>query len=187
MIIEQTRNNWARVAERSQHSASVLWWEQVVAAGGIEFDGGVPGPVRVAQEFAGEHHDISVAAADGVFSLGWCGDHPACGHRNICFPADLAGDRRQEGRTPRNAGQIRDDESVADIEQVEAGGFEFSGKFDGFFESDTVADPVGDGEPGGEWQIFRPNRANGGAGFEEEPDTVFEAASVVVGAVIGEG
>ena len=98
------------------HCASVLEGKQVVTAGRFEFDCGVPGPVGVAEKFAGEHDDVGVSTDDGVFGLGWCGDHPACGHGYLSFPANSAGDWSQEGRSPRDAGQVGNDKSVADIE-----------------------------------------------------------------------
>ena len=168
------------------YCASVLEGKQIVAAGRFEFDGGVPGPVGVAEEFAGEHDYVGVSADDGVFGLGWCGDHPACGHGNFGFPADSAGNWCEEGWSPRDAGQVGDYETVADIEEVKAGGFEFASGFDGFFQRYSAADPIGNGEPCSKREVFWPDSSNGSAGFEEEADPVFEAAAVVVCAVIGE-
>jgi hypothetical protein len=152
-----------------------------------EFDRRVVGPVGIAEHFAGEEDHVGVAVADGLFGLLGIGDHPACGGGDAGFFADAPCQGDHESGSPGDLRDVGRDEALADIEEIEAGGFQALGEFDGFLDGDSAFEPVGDRESRRQGEALGPDLADGGEGFHEEADAIFEASAVLIRALIGEG
>ena len=115
------------------------------------------------------------------------GNHPAHGSWHARFSTDAACHRNHEPRPPRNLRDVRGDEPLAHVQQVEPSSFQLAHEFDGLLDGHAAFDPVRYRQSDGQRQAFRPDLADGGKRLQQKPNPIVEAAAVGVRSVVGQG
>ena len=100
------------------------------------------GPIRIAQEFAGDDDYVRLSGTDDVLSLNRRCDHSDCTGQNVGFPADLLGKRCLIPGTDRNL-CMHDIAARRTIDQVYSKFLELAGEFDRLLNIPAAIHPIG--------------------------------------------
>ena len=152
----------------------------------MEFLCGVQRPVGIAEKFACKQDEIGLAAAEDVVGLSRAGNHADGAGGEAGFAADALG---EGGLIAGADGNLRggDVAAAGDIEEMDSMCFEQACEIDGLVEIPAAGSPVCGGDADQERQVCGPDGADGVNDFEEEAGAVFEAAAVLICAVIADG
>ncbi len=153
--------------------------------------GGAERPVRIAQHFAGEEHDIRLPGTDNLVGLGRLGDHTHGASRNSSFAPDSFRERDLVAGADRDllAGIVA---SRGDVDEIDVLGAQQTGELHGFVHRKAAGvltvgvHPVGRGDPDPDRQVRREGGAHGADDLQREAGAVGQAATVLIGAPIGE-
>src|SRR5579872_3842921 len=162
-------------------------------------DGGMQRPVGIAEHFAREEDHVGSTFGDDGVGLMRIGDHADGRSWNGSFGPDTRREGNLEGRSDRDLG-MGDETSGGDVDEIDAARAEKAGESDGFVDGPAAwrplrrrsiaggagFNPIGSGDAHEERQMRRPRSANGIHNLKKEAGAVFEAATIVVGALIGE-
>ena len=133
---------------------------------------------------AADHHQIHLSCGHHLVGQLGIVDAPGGGDRQLAFAPNSLGDRGQEGRSPGDL-RLCNGEAHADAEQIQTAGAKLPGELDGLLERLGIpAIILDDPEAGGEWQVFRPDIADGGEGFSQKTAATGIVATVGVGALV---
>src|SRR6185312_7166621 len=145
----------------------------------------VPAPTRVEQEGPSMRCAVSFTSGNDVFGLLRLGDHadrpgldaglffdPGCERHVIA---------RRHGDLLRRRVAAR-----ADIDEIAAQGLELPRGFDRVLDGETALQPIGGAEANAKRLLARHELAYGVEHFQREAAALFHAATVLVGAAVGE-
>jgi hypothetical protein len=147
--------------------------------------GGMPSPAWVVEKPARQSDAIRVAVGNDRFRLARVDDHADCVHYNAAGLFAGGGERHLVARRdlrPRG----RTDAAGGDADVIEADVAQLAGKYAGFFGRDPALNPVRGGNAHAERLPARPDLADRGSHFERIAHAVGEAATVGIGASVGD-
>jgi hypothetical protein len=142
-------------------------------------------PIGVAQQLAAEKNEVSLALShDGIGHYG-VGNQTHGGGGNAGLAADSGGklDLESGAYGDLGVGNLPAGRNVNEIDAMLA---QELGELDGFINGPAAGNPVSGGDADKERQVMRPLGANGINDGEKQADSILEAASVGIRALVGE-
>jgi len=143
-------------------------------------------PVGVTEHLAGKEDEVGLTVCDDCVGLVRIGDHAHGRGGNGSFVADACGEGSLESRADGDLG-IRDQSAGRGVDEVDAVSAEEAGESNGVVDGPTLFDPIAGRDADEERKVRGPGGADCVDDLEEKACAVLEAASVRVGALIGEG
>jgi len=163
--------------------AQILFWS---LHGRTKMRSRMPRPARIVEYGSRESDKIGVAGSNNRLSLIIASDKAHRDGRQVRCSLDGTGERHLIARPDRDL-LYRRHTPTRDMYGATASRRERFRKGDGLLEVPTSFGPVGPRYAHADWPLDRKDRADGIEYFEGKAHSVFEAATVVVFALVGQG
>lgn len=142
-------------------------------------------PIGIAQEFAGEQHQVGFAGTDDFVRLFGFSDHSDCAGEDFGFALDAFRERDLVAGADLHFG-IRNHGAGGTIDQIDFARFKLAGERDGIVKRPSAFFPIRCRDADEERKVLRPDGAHGLSQFENEANAILERSAVLISAMIGE-
>src|SRR5215472_8225358 len=145
---------------------------------------GLPTPVRVVEDCAGERHHVGLALGNDSLGLLGADDQSDRARCDAGFAPYPFGQRNIVARRRRVSG-VRSNSSRGHADVVEPDALQLPRKYDRIVDRDATLDPVTAGDPRAQRDASRHNRAHGLDHRQRKTHAVLQRPAISVGTLVG--